>query len=284
MGYIIGVDGGGTGCRVAVANAAGKVLGRAEGGAANIATDPVAARSNILATVEQALENAGTGRDAMAGSTALLGLAGANLGDYRARLLPTLPFARAEIVTDAETTLVGALGEADGCIGAIGTGSVFGRRQNGVFSQIGGWGFLLGDDGSGARLGRDLLHFSLLAHDGLMPHSSLTKEIMTEFQGSPSEMVEQAKGFTPGDFGRFAPRIVAAAKAGDDHAETILATHTDRVRQSLDAAGFDPAHAFCMLGGLGQVYLARLPARYRAAARPPLGNALDGALAMARRL
>lgn len=284
MGYLIGVDGGGTGCRVAVADLAGHVLGRAEGGAANIATNLERARSNILETVAKAFENSNLPSEAQARSTAVLGLAGANLGTYREQLLKTLPFLRSNIISDAETTLVGAIGEENGCIGALGTGSVYGRRENGVFTQLGGWGFLLGDDGSGARLGRDMLHLAILAHDNIASHTPLTREIIAEYQGSPLKLIEAAKGFTPGEFGRFAPRIVAAAKAGDTNAEAILAQHTIIVRESIDAIGFDPDRAFCMLGGLGPVFLERLPERYQAAARTPLGNALDGALSLARTL
>lgn len=281
MGYIIGVDGGGTGCRVAVANSAGTVLGRAEGGAANIATNFDIALANILETISAAFENAGVSQAEIAAATAVLGLAGANLGDFSTRLLASLPFAKARIISDAETTLVGAIGEADGIIGAIGTGSVYGRREHGIFTQLGGWGFLLGDDGSGARLGQDMLHLAILAYDGLSPHSPLTIELIEEFQGSPRNLIEQAQTFTPKDFGHFAPRIVAAAKAGDENAESILARHTEIVRKSIDAVGFDTSKSFCMLGGLGNVFLKRLPARYQKAAHTPLGNALDGAVALA---
>jgi len=284
MGYIIGVDGGGTGCRVAVASGAGQVLGQANGGAANIATNLEAARANILAAISQAFDNAGITQKEIASATAVLGLAGANLGDSRAQLLATLPFAKSDIISDAETTLVGAIGEADGIIGALGTGSVYGRRENGIFTQLGGWGFQLGDDGSGARLGRDMLHKAILAYDHIVPHSPLTQEIIEEFQGSPRSLIEQARGFTPRDFGQFAPRIVAAAKAGDANAEAIMAQHTEIVCRSLDAIGFDPAKAFSMLGGLGPVFLARLPAPYLAAAQTPIGNALDGAVTLARKL
>lgn len=284
MGYIIGVDGGGTGCRVAVADSTGNVLARAKGGAANIATNFEMARTNILQTTSLAFVNAGIPKPEMAEVTAVLGLAGANLGDYRTRLLASLPFATTRIISDAETTLVGAIGEADGIIGAIGTGSVYGRREHGEFAQLGGWGFLLGDDGSGARLGRDMLHLAVKAYDGLSPHSPLTLEIIEEYQGSPLNLIEQAQSFTPKDFGQFAPRIVAAAQNGDVNAEAIMAQHTETVRQSLDAVGFDPAKAFCMLGGLGNVYLKRLPARYQQAASTPLGTALDGAVSLAATL
>ncbi len=281
MGYIIGVDGGGTGCRAAVADNAGNVLARAEGGAANIATNFELARTNILRTISLAFVNAGIPKPDLETATAVLGLAGANLGDYSNRLHASLPFSKTHIVSDAETTLVGAIGEADGIIGAIGTGSVYGRREHGIFTQLGGWGFLLGDDGSGARLGRDMLHLAIKAFDGLVEHSPLTREIIEEYQGSPMNIVEQAQTFAPKDFGQFAPRVVAAANAGDANAEVILAQHTDVVRKSLDAVGFAPSKAFCMLGGLGNVYLERLPERYRQAAHKPQGNALDGAISLA---
>jgi glucosamine kinase len=284
MSYIIGVDGGGTGCRVAVADRAGQVRGQAKGGAANIATNLEAARANILGAVTQAFDDAGISRGEIAASTAVLGLAGANLGEFRPQLLATLPFTKADIISDAETTLVGAIGEADGIIGALGTGSVYGRRENGVFTQLGGWGFRLGDDGSGARLGRDMLHRAILAYDNIVPHSPFTRDIIEEYQGSPRFIIEQARNFSPRDFGHLAPRIVAATMAGDANAEAIMAQHTVIVRKSLDAIGFDPDKAFCMLGGLGTVFLARLPARYQQSAHTPLGNALDGAVTLARQL
>ncbi len=284
MGYLIGVDGGGTGCRVSVATETGERLSKAEGGAANIATNLETARANILGAVTRAFETAGLPQDAITKSSAVLGLAGANLGDYRAQLLASLPFAKADIISDAETTLTGAIGEAEGCIAAIGTGSVYGRRDAHGFTQLGGWGFLLGDDGSGGRLGRDFLHLAILAYDRIVPQSPLTREILAEFGNTPRSLIEQARGFTPGNFGRFAPRIIAAAKAGDENAETLLAKHTEIVRKSIDTVGFNPDKPFCMLGGLGPIYLARLDPKYQKAAHAPLGNALDGAVILAKQL
>jgi len=284
MSLIIGVDGGGSGCRVAVAKRPGHVLARAEGGAANIATDLKAARANILAAIARAFDKASIPEAEMATASAVLGLAGANLGESRAQLLATLPFANTDIISDAESTLIGAIGEADGIIGALGTGSVYAHRASGVFTQIGGWGFELGDDGSGARLGRDILHRAILAFDNIVPHSPLTIDIIADYQGSPRNLVDQVHHFIPKDFGRLAPRIVAAAADGDSNAEAVMAQHTEIIRRSLDAVGFEPSKAFCLLGGLGPVFLARLPKRYQDAAQAPLGNAVDGAVSLAQAL
>ena len=78
MTLYLGVDGGGTGCRAAVADAAGRVLGQGAAASANIWTDPEGARANILAAAQAALDAAATGAGS-ASSSAVLGLAGANV-------------------------------------------------------------------------------------------------------------------------------------------------------------------------------------------------------------
>ena len=93
MRLYLGVDGGGSGCRAAVADAAGRVLGQGAAASANIWTDPEGARANILAAAEAALAAAGTG-GRLGDLVAVLGLAGANVAGAAERLAPGLPFAR----------------------------------------------------------------------------------------------------------------------------------------------------------------------------------------------
>ncbi|MGR3721759.1 BadF/BadG/BcrA/BcrD ATPase family protein [Abyssibius alkaniclasticus] len=283
MRYLLGVDGGGTGCRVAIADMHGAVLAECRGGAANIATNYTQARANIIAACAEAVAAAGLPEGALGQCHAVLGLAGSNLGDYAARLGADLPFAANEIVNDSIITLEGAIGGVEGCIAAIGTGSVFAARDAHGVHMLGGWGFLLGDDGSGARLGKDILHLTVLAHDGVRPHSPLTADLLAEFSNRPDVIVETAKTWSPGDFGKLAPRVVEAWRQGDAHATAVLGHHADLVQDSLDALGFSPDKAFCMLGGLGHVYLELLDPKYQAAAQPPKGNALSGAVALAHR-
>ena len=149
MDLVLGIDGGGTGCRAALAAASGRVLGRGSGGPANIHTDLEGARRNILQAVERAFADAGRGPELIASTDAVLGLAGANVGDYGKRLTAMLPFRRSVVESDAEVSLEGALGNCDGAIAALGTGSVFLSRIAGRRRRIGGWGFMVGDLGSG---------------------------------------------------------------------------------------------------------------------------------------
>lgn len=283
MSYLLGVDGGGTGCRVAVADMAGNILAKADGGPANIATDYTTARANIIAAAQGALANAQLPITALPECSAVLGLAGSNLGNYAARLHADLPFAANEIVNDSIITLEGAIGDVNGCIAAIGTGSVFAARDEAGLRMLGGWGFLLGDDGSGGRLGYDLLRLAIYVHDKMRADSPLTRAILDEFDNRPDVIVETAKTWTPGDFGKLAPRIVSAWRDGDANATALLTSHAQLVQDSIDAVGFAPDRAFCVLGGLGHVYLELLDPKYSAAALPPKGNALTGAVALAQR-
>jgi glucosamine kinase len=279
MTLYLGIDGGGTGCRAAVARADGVVLGQGAAASANVFTDPEGARRNVVAAAEAALAAAGGGR--LGDLVAVLGLAGANVPERAERLAVGLPFARARVVSDALISARGALGAADGVTAALGTGSVFAAQRGGTVRVLGGWGFLLGDHGSGARLGRSLLEAALSAHDGLAAQTPLLAAVVAE-AGGPEALVAWAQGARPVDFARYAPRLIAAEAEGDPAAGAILAAATAEVAAAIDHLLAPGPVAVCFLGGLGPVYAARLGPRYGALVRAARGTALDGALALAR--
>jgi glucosamine kinase len=165
--FLLGIDGGGTGCRAALATATGDIIGRGKSGPANIRTDLTGARENIVEAARQAFADAGKDAALIAETPAVLGLAGTNVGTYSQQLEAILPFAKSRVVTDALIALEGAIGnDGDGAIAILGTGTAYLVRRNGVARAIGGWGFQVGDQGGGGRIGRDLLEETLLAHDG----------------------------------------------------------------------------------------------------------------------
>ncbi|MFC2969118.1 BadF/BadG/BcrA/BcrD ATPase family protein [Acidimangrovimonas pyrenivorans] len=275
MPFLLGIDGGGTGCRAVLADAAGRILGQGRSGPANIVTDLEGARGSILAAAGQAGAEAGVEVSAV---HAVLGLAGANLPDYARRLAALLPFARSRIVSDAVIALKGALGEADGVVATIGTGSVFAGQSSGRVSQIGGWGFQLGDEASGAWLGRALLARALHAADGLVETSPLLAALSGEM-GGPEAIVDFARSASPADFGRHAPRLFDT----DDAAATAILAQADAwIARCIDRLAAGPAAQVTFLGGLGPLFAARLAPRYGARLRPARGSALDGALLLAR--
>ncbi|MCZ8543825.1 N-acetylglucosamine kinase [Mesorhizobium qingshengii] len=284
MNFVLGIDGGGTSCRAALATVEGAVIGRAKSGAANIRTDLTGARSNIVEAARQAFIAAGQDPDLIPQTPAILGLAGANVGTYRQQLEAILPFSISRVETDAEIALEGAVGSGDGAMAILGTGTAYMARKNGKSRAIGGWGFQVGDQGSGARIGRDLLEQTLLAYDGVREGSPLTQSMLAVFRNNPEDVVEFTTNAKPGDFGGFAPKVFEHAAKGDDVANWILDRAIADVEASLGALDLSDDAPLCLLGGLAPLYAPRLSARYRALLKPPLDDALGGAVQMAVRL
>jgi len=299
MTLYLGIDGGGTGCRAVVADASGRVLGQGAAGPANIASDPEGAGRNILAAAVQAMA-AAVGEAAVAREwprvQAGLGLAGANAAGASDRLRQALPFGRMRIETDALTAVKGALGHGDGIVAAIGTGSVFARQRDGAVRQIGGWGLVLGDEGSGAVLGRAILARALRAADGFVALTPLLMQLLAE-HGGEAGLVRFALAARPVDFAALVPRLLGsddpAACAVLDIATAEVAAYVDHLQADplqadllqADPLQADPLQAdralpVVFIGGLGPTYAQRLAGRWPV--RAPLGTALDGALMLAR--
>jgi len=279
MALFLGIDGGGTGCRAAVADASGHILGIGHAGPANIASDLETARTNILAATTEALtaaRGASWVSQALPMLSAGLGLAGANAAGAAERLRASLPFARLRVETDAFAAVKGALRDKDGIVAALGTGSVFARQSGGIIRQIGGWGLVLGDEGSGARLGRCLLAEALGAVDGFRPMTPLLRQILDE-HGGMEGVIAFSLAARPVDFATLAPRLLTS---DDPAALNILAQATDDVVASISVLQPDPPVPVTFIGGLGPAYADRLANRWHIA--PPLGSALDGALLLAR--
>ncbi|WP_192249419.1 N-acetylglucosamine kinase [Mesorhizobium caraganae] len=284
MNFVLGIDGGGTSCRAALATGDGAVIGRAKSGAANIRTDLTGARTHIVEAARQAFIAAGQDPDLIPQTPAILGLAGANVGTYRQQLEAILPFSISRVETDAEIALEGAVGSGDGAMAILGTGTAYMARKGGTSRAIGGWGFQVGDQGSGARIGRDLLEQTLLAHDGVRPGSPLTDSMMATFRNNPEDVVEFTTNAKPGDFGGFAPKVFEHAEKGDAVANWIVDKAVGDVEASLGALDLSHDAPLCLLGGLAPLYAPRLSQRYQALLKAPLDDALGGAVQMAARI
>ncbi|ARM89238.1 N-acetylglucosamine kinase protein [Rhizobium sp. CIAT894] len=280
----IGIDGGGTSCRAAVADRNGTIIGRGKSGPANILSDLDNSLLNIVDSARQALRDAGLAAETISSVAAVVGVAGANVTDYGQRVEKALPFAEGRIVTDALIALQGALGDADGIVGAFGTGSVYNARKEGRLNGIGGWGFVVGDQASGARLGRDLMERSLLAHDGVRPASAITESVMAEYGNDPERIVEFAHSARPTDFARYAPVVFDYAMRGDTVAIGIVTDAATAIGESLEALLWPGCPSICLLGGLAEAYEPWLPQRYRPLLAKPKNDALHGAVELAVKL
>jgi glucosamine kinase len=279
--FFIGIDGGGTSCRAAVATADGAVVGMATTGAANILTDLDGALDNIVRAAKDAFADAGLDPAGISTAKVLLGLAGSNVGDVADRLMARLPFGRSEIVTDGLIALQGAFGDEDGAIAILGTGTAYLCRRAGRFRSFGGWGFIVADQGSGARLGHALLQECLLVSDGIRQGSPLTADVLAEFGNEPSGLVAFARHATPSDFGRYSPRIFSAANSNDPVGVKLLRAGAAAVDETLDAVAGAGGDRICLLGGLSPHYPKWLSEANRSRLVGARGDALSGAVSLA---
>jgi glucosamine kinase len=275
---LIGIDGGGTSCRGALV-----VGGRRHEvtlGPANVSTGFDAAIATLVATLDALAAAAGLARADLRDVPAHLGLAGVMGDAIAARVAAALPLACVAVTDDRPTSIAGALGDADGAVAAIGTGSFVGRQAGGRITGVGGWGFYLGDQAAGAWLLRRCLEETMLAHDGLAPATDLTLAMLAAHGGDPAAIVMFATAATPGDFARLARDVVAAADAGDPLGIRLMDEGADYIRRALHRLGWVAPERLVLTGGLGPAYARRLGLPVT----PPLGTALDGALALAARV
>ena len=173
-----GVDGGGTRCRARLCNARGEMLGEGVAGPANIRFGVAQSFDAVLEAARQCFKRAGLAPDQLNNTTACLALAGATEPVYLAAARSFKhPFRTIIITTDAQAACAGAHGTDDGGIIIAGTGSIGWAQVGGHQHRVGGWGFPVSDEGSGAWLGCEALRRVLWAHDGRMEWSPLLRTI-----------------------------------------------------------------------------------------------------------
>lgn len=279
--HILAIDGGGTSCRGRLC-VTGQGEVEATGGPANI-SDFEGALSRLGALIAELYDKAGHSAGEAARTVAHVGLAGVIDVAGADAVARRLPFARTTVTSDQPTMIVGALSGQDGAVAAIGTGSFVGVQSAGAVRVIGGWGLAIGDQASGAWLGRELLKHVVLAGDGVGPASPITETIL-ERLGGVAGVTRFSLSARPADYGRLAPEVVAAAEAGDALAARLMGEGAEYIIAALAALGWAGGERLCLSGGLGPAYARLLPPDVTAGLVAPGGTALDGAMILARRM
>ncbi|WP_162140856.1 BadF/BadG/BcrA/BcrD ATPase family protein [Pseudorhodobacter ferrugineus] len=278
---MIGCDGGGTGCRLVIADVAGRVLAQGAGGPANVTSDFDGAVASLnTALAQAAAQLALTPADILAG-VAHFGLAGVQSPQDSARIAAAFPFLRINVTEDRLIAVAGALGTADGVLIGLGTGTIIAAQRGGQSLRIGGWGLALSDDASGAWLGRLVLQRVLLAQDGMEPFTPLTDAVFSRFDRDPRGLVGFASTARPADYARFAPDVIAAAGAGDAVGLALMQQGAAYLARALTVLRFAPSEILCLTGGVGPHYAPYLPVAAQKAVIAPKGQAVDGALELA---
>ncbi|SDE49183.1 BadF-type ATPase [Paenibacillus sp. UNCCL117] len=251
--YVIGVDGGGTKTAAAVSDLAGNVLAVAQGPGSNpnfVGRD--GAFGTLRAVIAEALERAGAPEPA-GGAAGLAGpepsggersredgerlVRSAAAGEIRHAALCVpglrgcereaaeasgLPPERLSFDSDVRSTFYGALGRESGLVALAGTGSfVFGANAEGAEARAGGWGPVIGDDGSGQMIAVQALRAVGLAFDGRGPATALTQHALRYYGVRDAHALKSAVRLD--NVSKLTYAVCEAADEGDAVAAAILA-------------------------------------------------------------
>jgi glucosamine kinase len=280
---LLGIDGGGSSCRARLCTLSGAKLGKGTGGPANIRLGLDQSFASIFQATTQCMSQAGLSPSDFGRIVACLALAGASepkeLDAARGR---KLPFGKAIFATDARAACVGAHGGRNGGIIVVGTGSIGWGELDGQVYRIGGWGWPISDEGSGAWLGCEALRRALWAHDGRIAWTALLSSLSEKFRSDPHAVVRWMGGAMPRDFATLAPAIVEHASANDPVAVELMRLaggHIDALARRLIACGVD---RLCLTGSLAAAIEPWLDEATQQHLVAPLGDPVDGALQLAR--
>ncbi|HZP49170.1 MAG TPA: BadF/BadG/BcrA/BcrD ATPase family protein [Vicinamibacterales bacterium] len=224
--HVLGIDAGGTKTVCLLADETGAVLSEGRGPGANLHT---AGELGLEKVLHEVMESA-IGERAIALGAISVGMAGVDRDDeartVRAIMRRLGQRTRVLVVNDALIALVAGARDAPGIVVIAGTGSiVYGRNAAGEAARAGGWGHMIGDEGSGYWIGKEALAAVMRAADGRGPSTELSGEILRHFG------VDDVSRLPRLVYDREAPRVAVAelgplvqriAAAGDAVATRIL--------------------------------------------------------------
>lgn len=226
-GIVVGVDGGGTKTRVLVADQQGNPLIDIEGPGSAVRPGQAERSAEVIAeTLRRALAECEMTH--VVPRVLNVGVAGVGRENERQALWQALvsrELAEETLVhPDATIALDDAFNDGPGILLIAGTGSVcFGRGPTGQMGRCGGWGPNIGDEGSGAWIGRRALSVVAAASDGREPETALTGAVLTAAQvNDVNDLVAWSAQATPAVLATLAPAVMSEAEAGDLRAGAIL--------------------------------------------------------------
>ncbi|MCY4397924.1 MAG: hypothetical protein OXE96_01070 [Gemmatimonadetes bacterium] len=255
----IGVDGGGTRSRAMAGDAHGRELGAAGGGPGLIdASDPGGAVREVASVVQAAAAAAGVELPVRA---LWAGLAGSGHEGARTAAeegLRDLGLAeRVAVGSDVDAAHADAFGTGAGMLLVVGTGSnLRAVDPRGEVLMVGGWGALLGDEGSGYRVGLDGVRAVLRSADGREPETALTAALLSSTgTAGPSGLAAWAIGATKGEIAALFSPVATAARQGDTVAARVIHHALGGIRALMEAAlartsGWEARPPIAFVGGV----------------------------------
>jgi len=222
---VLGIDAGGTKTVCYLADENGRLLGEGRSGGANLKAEGELGVEKVLHTVmDQAI-----GERQREVAAICLGMAGADRDDEQALVRDIMrrigARARVVVVNDALVALVAGIGDGPGVVIISGTGSIAYGRSADRAARAGGWGHVLGDEGSGYWIGRQALRAVARGAAGRGPATSLTPRVLNHFAGArPADLIAEVydRQLPHHALAQIARLVQQARDEGDEVATQIL--------------------------------------------------------------
>ena len=285
---MVGIDGGGSGTRARLQDLQGRTLGEGSAGPSGLGQGVGQAWRHVEQAIAAAFAVGGVPAPARNRIALGLGLAGASVAGQRAAFLAADPgYAACVLDTDAVTQLIGAHGGRAGLVVAAGTGSVAAARYaDGRVRLAGGWGFPVGDEGSGAWLGLRAMQQAQAVLDCRAAAGVLSTTILAATGPEPGAVQAWCAQAGQNAYAQLAPLVFDAAALGDAAAEALLQQAAEQLALLVPALqggeqGPEPLPVV-MRGSVGESLAPRWPAALRARLVQPQGDSADGALRLLR--
>lgn len=251
MKLYVGIDGGGTGTTLLCRGVDGGFVCRRKYGPFNITSIGAAQFRKLLREIMGDISNLGSCEAICIGSA---GYSSMQLRDEVSTVMEESGIRKWELVSDSRIALEGALEGRDGIALIAGTGSVcIGKRQEQILS-LGGWGHIIGDEGSGYALGRECFSHVALAIDGRAPDSLLVSLLKERLKlADRKELISYVYGGDKKRVAAAAPLVLEAAVRGDLPARKIVERNVQSLLDLISAVknqlGFEETD-LALLGGL----------------------------------
>ena len=299
MGLVLVVDGGRTSCRAAVFEHDVLV---ASATAPALPYRRAASLEPVLESVAKIVQlGAGNFGERVVFDAVVLGLASVDTPEsfevIGSRVRSLVRTTRMIVAVDVVLHYYGALGRSSGAVIAAGTGAIaLARAGGGVLERSDGWGYILGDEGSGYWIGRRALACALRSFDGRESHTALAAAAERQFGplGGLRDLV-QGSEHPVGVVASFAPAVAQLARDGDGMSTEIwnqagtklaatLASVVERVFDREERVSASWAGGLFSAGEiLIRPFRRHLEARAPAVdLTPPVGDALVGGSLLAR--
>ena len=237
--FVLGIDAGGTKTVCQLADESGAIVGESRGPGANL---QAAGELAVEKTLHTLMDEAMAGQPAARLGAICVGMAGVDRpGDadvVRGIMRRIGQHAQILIVNAALVALEAGAPGAPGVVIIAGTGSIcYGRNEKGQAARAGGWGYVLGDEGSGYWIGRHALRAVVREADRRGPRTTLTPRALKHFGvDRPQDLIHEIYygGMRPGAIAALASQVQEAFVEGDAVAAGILEIG---VRELVSSAG-----------------------------------------------